>query len=220
MVTRFRRLRPLPQLRRTGGSAQRSALTGFGIHSCTGALRPVHATIPRKRVNSNGSGRSLRALLDLRSFFVAELAETIIGVAGFSVAGATGKTTLMAVNPAHRGLGVGERLHELRMLVMRERGCAAAVTNPTCRRPSPGTGASSATAWWAESTSCTSSAPPTSTTGRRSRWTWTGGSRSAAHAPDVILGLAERMHDRGIKPELEVFERGCSTSARTWRRRA
>jgi len=67
--------------------------------------------------------------LDLAAFLVAEIGEHVIGVAGFKVTGATGKTTLMAVDPRYRGLGVGERLHELRMLAMRERGCAVAVTN-------------------------------------------------------------------------------------------
>jgi len=40
-----------------------------------------------------------------------------------------GKTTLMAVDPTHRGLGVGQRLQEIRMIELRSLGCKVVVTN-------------------------------------------------------------------------------------------
>jgi N-acetylglutamate synthase-like GNAT family acetyltransferase len=68
--------------------------------------------------------------LDLERFFVAEVGGTIVGVAGFKVTSdGNGKTTLMAVEPAHRGLHIGERLQELRMEAMRELGCRTVTTN-------------------------------------------------------------------------------------------
>jgi ribosomal-protein-alanine N-acetyltransferase len=68
--------------------------------------------------------------LDLARFFVAEDRGTIVGVAGFKVTDdGNGKTTLMAVEPAYRGQGLGERLQELRMEEMRGLGCTKVVTN-------------------------------------------------------------------------------------------
>ena len=37
--------------------------------------------------------------------------------------------------------------------------------------------------------------------------------QASVNAPDTIRGLASRMHERGIKPELEVFEPGMLTFA-------
>jgi N-acetylglutamate synthase-like GNAT family acetyltransferase len=68
--------------------------------------------------------------LDLDRFFVAEEGGTILGVAGFTVTSdGNGKTTLMAVEPAHRGRHIGERLQELRMQAMRDLGCRTVTTN-------------------------------------------------------------------------------------------
>lgn len=68
--------------------------------------------------------------LDLSGFFVAERDGEIVGVAGYTVLeDGRGKTTLMAVRPEHRGLGIGGRLQERRMLEMLERGCDSVVTN-------------------------------------------------------------------------------------------
>lgn len=68
--------------------------------------------------------------LDLERFFVAESDGAIVGVAGWAIlADSRGKTTLLAVDPAVRGAGVGHRLHELRMLVLSRSGCPSVVTN-------------------------------------------------------------------------------------------
>jgi len=67
--------------------------------------------------------------LDLTSFFVAEHEGAIVGAAGFTTSGQRGKTTLMAVDPAYRGHGIGERLQELRMDAMSHRGAAVVITN-------------------------------------------------------------------------------------------
>jgi predicted N-acetyltransferase YhbS len=68
--------------------------------------------------------------LDLDAGFVACDGRSVVGFAGYRVVAAgTGKTTLMAVLPAYRGLGVGRRLHELRLDAMRALGCTTAVTN-------------------------------------------------------------------------------------------
>jgi ribosomal-protein-alanine N-acetyltransferase len=67
---------------------------------------------------------------DLTCVFVAEDEGEIVGVAGFKVMpDGTGKTTLMAVDPRYRGHGVGQRLQEMRMEAMLERGCTRVVTN-------------------------------------------------------------------------------------------
>lgn len=68
--------------------------------------------------------------LGLDRFFVAEVHDRIVGVAGFKVLeDGRGKTTLMAVDPAYRGRGIGQELQELRMLEMRRRGCPSVLTN-------------------------------------------------------------------------------------------
>jgi predicted N-acetyltransferase YhbS len=68
--------------------------------------------------------------LDLSCCFVAEMDGEVVGVAGYEVKpDGSGKTTLMAVQPGRRGLRIGQRLQELRMLTMRERGCRRVVTN-------------------------------------------------------------------------------------------
>jgi N-acetylglutamate synthase-like GNAT family acetyltransferase len=68
--------------------------------------------------------------LDLSRFFVAEVDGDIVGVAGWKVLGADeGKTTLMAVDPAYRGWGIGMELQRLRMREMSAAGCRWVITN-------------------------------------------------------------------------------------------
>jgi N-acetylglutamate synthase-like GNAT family acetyltransferase len=68
--------------------------------------------------------------LDLDRFFVAELDGVIVGVAGYKVLGeGRGKTTLMAVDPSFRELGIGRRLQELRMKELVRAGCRTVTTN-------------------------------------------------------------------------------------------
>lgn len=67
---------------------------------------------------------------DLERCFVAEVEGAIVGVAGYDVLpDGRGKTTLMAVDPAYRGTGIGHRLQQLRVRVLRELGCDVVVTN-------------------------------------------------------------------------------------------
>jgi ribosomal-protein-alanine N-acetyltransferase len=68
--------------------------------------------------------------LGLERFHVAELDGQLVGCAGYTVLpDGRGKTTLMAVDPTYRGLGIGQRLQELRMLEMRSLACPSVVTN-------------------------------------------------------------------------------------------
>jgi N-acetylglutamate synthase-like GNAT family acetyltransferase len=68
--------------------------------------------------------------LDLSNVFVAESAGSVVGLAGYRVvAEGEGKTTLMAVSPAWRHQGIGERLQELRLKAMQELGCRRVTTN-------------------------------------------------------------------------------------------
>ena len=68
--------------------------------------------------------------LALSHCFVAELDGAVVGVAGYQrLADGRGKTTLMAVREEVRGLGIGQRLQELRMVALRELGCDVVVTN-------------------------------------------------------------------------------------------
>ena len=64
---------------------------------------------------------------------VAELDGRIVGVAGFRLIHGdnrlVGKTTLLAVHPEQRGLGIGRALQELRMELMREAGAERVITN-------------------------------------------------------------------------------------------
>lgn len=71
--------------------------------------------------------------LDLGEWHVAEMDGRIVGVCGFDMIrdgeGLYGKTTLMAVDPAARGAGVGLALQRLRMALMRDAGATRVVTN-------------------------------------------------------------------------------------------
>lgn len=68
--------------------------------------------------------------LDLDRFFIAESDGVVVGVAGYKVLGeGRGKTTLMAVDPSYRGLGIGQQLQELRMQELLRAGCRIVTTN-------------------------------------------------------------------------------------------
>ena len=70
---------------------------------------------------------------DVGVWFVAEVAGEIVGVAGHRILrdgdGLAGKTTLLAVLPEHRELGIGRALQELRMDLMRDAGATRVITN-------------------------------------------------------------------------------------------
>jgi 3-keto-5-aminohexanoate cleavage enzyme len=71
--------------------------------------------------------------LGVGSWHVAELDGRVVGVCGFDLlnenGGLVGKTTLLAVHPDARGLGIGMALQELRMGLMRDAGAAKVITN-------------------------------------------------------------------------------------------
>jgi 3-keto-5-aminohexanoate cleavage enzyme len=70
---------------------------------------------------------------DVGEWFVAEVGGGVVGVAGHRVLrdgdGLAGKTTLLAVLPEHRELGIGRALQQLRMDLMRDAGAARVITN-------------------------------------------------------------------------------------------
>jgi len=70
---------------------------------------------------------------DVGHWLVAELDGEIAGVAGWRLTSregrTVGKTTLLAVDPAHRALGLGRELQEVRMELMRQAGATAVITN-------------------------------------------------------------------------------------------
>ncbi len=68
--------------------------------------------------------------LDLDCCFVAERGGHIVGVAGYKmIVPGEGKTTLMAVDPAMQGAGLGMALQRRRLKAMRELGARAVTTN-------------------------------------------------------------------------------------------
>jgi uncharacterized protein (DUF849 family)/ribosomal protein S18 acetylase RimI-like enzyme len=70
---------------------------------------------------------------DVGHWFVAEVGGEMVGVAGYRIlrdgSGLAGKTTLLAVLPEHRELGIGRALQELRMELMRDAGATRVITN-------------------------------------------------------------------------------------------
>ena len=70
---------------------------------------------------------------DVGSWFVAEVAGRVVGVAGYRMlrdpGGPVGKTTLLAVLPEERSKGIGRALQSLRMELMRDAGASRVVTN-------------------------------------------------------------------------------------------
>lgn len=68
--------------------------------------------------------------LDDKFFIVAEQNREIIGAAGYTFLSAdTGKTTLMAVHPNCKRLGLGMKLQTRRMQILRSLGCSRIITN-------------------------------------------------------------------------------------------
>ncbi len=68
--------------------------------------------------------------LDLETFFVVRMEGRVVGCAGYKLLGeGEAKTTLMAVDPAFRGYGIGLALQARRMEVLAERGVRRLVTN-------------------------------------------------------------------------------------------
>lgn len=68
--------------------------------------------------------------LDLSAFFVVRMQERVVGCAGYRLLGeGEAKTTLMAVDPAFRGHGIGLALQSRRMEVLAEMGVRRLVTN-------------------------------------------------------------------------------------------
>lgn len=68
--------------------------------------------------------------LDWKCFFVAKSEGEIVGAAGYKILSPSeAKTTLMAVHPDYRRLGIGGKLQERRMLALSEQGIKVLITN-------------------------------------------------------------------------------------------
>ncbi len=68
--------------------------------------------------------------LDWKCFFVAKIEGKIIGAAGYKILLPTeAKTTLMAVHPDFKYLGIGKTLQQKRMAVLFEKGIKTLTTN-------------------------------------------------------------------------------------------
>ncbi len=97
--------------------------------------RPADSDWPRmleilEMVNYHRIGGSEMATFPLSDCFVAEADGRIAGLAGYRILdGDNAKTTLMAVDPRCRGLGVGLRLQEARMNFLRAQGIKHLYTN-------------------------------------------------------------------------------------------
>jgi 3-keto-5-aminohexanoate cleavage enzyme len=70
---------------------------------------------------------------DVGEWFVAEVGGAVVGVAGYRILRdgpeLVGKTTLLAVLPEQRELGIGRALQRLRMDLMRDAGATRVITN-------------------------------------------------------------------------------------------
>jgi 3-keto-5-aminohexanoate cleavage enzyme len=70
---------------------------------------------------------------DVGEWFVAEVEGAVVGVAGYRIlrddSELVGKTTLLAVLPEQRELGIGRALQRLRMDLMRDAGATRVITN-------------------------------------------------------------------------------------------
>lgn len=70
---------------------------------------------------------------DVGEWYVAETGGRVVGVAGFRLLGSpqapVGKTTVLAVDPEQRQMGIGRALQELRMKEMRKAGASRVITN-------------------------------------------------------------------------------------------
>lgn len=68
--------------------------------------------------------------LDLNNFFVARCQNRVVGAAGYKILSEdTGKTTLLAVLPEFKGLGIGSKLHHTRCEAMHRLGVKRVITN-------------------------------------------------------------------------------------------
>lgn len=68
--------------------------------------------------------------LDYHYFYVAEVDGEVVGAAGYKILSPeVGKTTLMAVDPAYGGRGIGLALQGKRMAAMKSLGCQKVITN-------------------------------------------------------------------------------------------
>ncbi len=97
--------------------------------------RPTEADWPRmleilEMVNYHRIGGSEMAAFPLSDCFVAEIDGQLAGLAGYRILDTEeAKTTLMAVDPAFRGAGIGLRLQQARMDFLREKGLRRLYTN-------------------------------------------------------------------------------------------
>lgn len=83
-----------------------------------------------KCVNYHRIGGTEMAEFPLSDCFVAEWNGRIAGLAGYRILdGEKAKTTLMAVDPAYRGKGIGLHLQQARMDFLRKRGIRYLYTN-------------------------------------------------------------------------------------------
>jgi N-acetylglutamate synthase-like GNAT family acetyltransferase len=80
--------------------------------------------------NFDAIGSSEMPEFPLSDCFIALAGERIVGVGGYRILDAdTAKTTLLAVDPAWRGRGIGARLQTARLEVMKEAGVKRIYTN-------------------------------------------------------------------------------------------
>lgn len=83
-----------------------------------------------RTANFDAIGSSEMPEFPLSDCFVAVAGGRIVGVGGYRILDAdTGKTTLLAVDPAWRGRGVGNRLQATRLDVMKASGVRRIFTN-------------------------------------------------------------------------------------------
>ncbi len=83
-----------------------------------------------REVNYHHIGSSEMPAFPLEDCFVAEVDGKVVGVAGYRILDSeNAKTTLMAVNPAYRELGIGRKLQRKRMDFLRTQGIKYLTTN-------------------------------------------------------------------------------------------
>ena len=83
-----------------------------------------------RTANFDAIGSSEMPEFPLSDCFIAVAGKTIVGVGGYRILDAdTAKTTLLAVDPAWRGRGIGTRLQTVRLEVMKAKGVKRIYTN-------------------------------------------------------------------------------------------
>lgn len=83
-----------------------------------------------RTANFDAIGSSEMPEFPLSDCFIALAGERIVGVGGYRILDAdTAKTTLLAVDPAWRGRGIGTRLQTVRLEVMKAAGVKRIYTN-------------------------------------------------------------------------------------------